>query len=680
MNTRQHWERLRESGHRLVPAALVGLIALMHIPAMHEALNYFDSPKRLLWSGVAVMLSAGTLLSCRRERIALSLGALGCMSWMLLRSLLRAGPVIGGDELANWLLPGVLFGAGLTLDQERHLKPIAWALVVAGFIQAALMIAQYAGVDPLFGSTTVGMDYRPGRMIGTIGYHNQAADFLAVCSVGLFLLVHRPWLRMLLVGGVLLVVGLTASRAGIVGIAGALGASEVVRIFRENRRRVAVTHLLAPAAALAILAGGLVLFMPTTRDRFADVIWHPERVAAVSSRVTMAKVALTMVAEKPILGWGAGSFAFQYLDRLGDLLPDEKTHADIRHLVYARETHNDYLQFVAEFGLPGLAGLLGLVMVAGGALVRESRRDSSCRDACMFLFCYLLISGLFSFPWQTAMAGPLAGLLFGVLLPATAPAAAPPLPRRSWRRIGVRLVFLFLSICLLAWFGIETRLNVTVPRMISENRATELADRIPAGMHRFHAIAGAGLAQDGNDQEALPILRHALTGYRDILLYNNLGNVLSKLGRWDEAVTVYHDWAATGLDHSTALKNLSIAYEQVGDYRNAALVMRRQMHLWRDEHHIAAVERLITLYLRAGMPADAMRVLHWFETSVLKNPEDYPATFDNLAGAVLLATGDRTGAERRFRQALRKQPTLQSARRNLEALRRTQTVGNAVVL
>jgi len=673
----QFLKPLRQMSPFLCLAGFIVVLSLTHIPSTLEALNYFDSPKRFLWSVCTVMLSASALFARREDQRARSFGVMVCIVWILFRSLVREGPIIGLDELVNWMLPAALFGIGLTLDRERSIKPVAWALILSGGIQAILMMTQYMGIDPLFRPITGAMDYRPGRMLGTVGYHNQAADFLAVCSVGLFFVVHSPALRLLLTGGVLLVVGLTASRAGIVGMVGAMAASELSRLLltKGNRRRIAL-QLLLPATVVAILAGCMVLFMPATRERFTDVLRHPERVPAISSRLTMAKVACAMWAEKPFTGWGAGAFAMQYLDRLGDVLPDEKTHPDIKDLVYARETHNETLQFAAEFGLLGLAGLLCLVICAGVSLFRVGDTDSSRRNACIFLFFYMLISGMFAFPWQTALAGPLAALLLGIMLPRMDRHPSPPPPHPpsqwDWRHMGLRVFLLGLSLAMLAWCSIEARLNLMLPRIIRRASASraEAAAYIPSQMYKFHALMGAALAHDGDYDRALRTLQHAHMGHRDVLLYNNLGNVYANRGDWNRAIAVYQAWAASGIDYSTALKNLSTAYEQAGDARNAALTMSRQMRLWRDEHHLAAVHRVVTLYLKAGMKDDALRMLKWFESSALFDPRKCPATFDNLAGAVLLATGHRAEAEVRFRLALRKDPALQSARRNLDGLPR----------
>ena len=176
------------AGWPLCAAAGVALVALAHVPSSWPALNYFDPPKRLLWGLLAFALAVGS----RRERSrlggpALCL-ALGLLGWMGLRTLWRPVPAAELDVLFSWMLPVVLLvvGAGLPRSGERRL--LGGSLVLAGVVQAVLMLLQRAGLDPLFAETTAAMAYAPGRMVGTIGYHNQAVDFLALASTGALLL------------------------------------------------------------------------------------------------------------------------------------------------------------------------------------------------------------------------------------------------------------------------------------------------------------------------------------------------------------------------------------------------------------------------------------------------------------------------------------------------------------
>jgi len=379
-----------------------------------------------------------------------------------------------------------------------------------------------------------------------------------------------------------------------------------------------------------------------------------------------------MWADRPIVGWGAGEFAFQYVDRLRNLLPEEKTHEILRSVVFARETHNDYLQFAAEFGLVGVLLLCCLLVFAFGIVLRLRRNDRTACASVLFVSLYMLFSGLASFPWQAAVAGPLAALLLGLLMPRHDPPANHErgTGRRALSRVE-SVAYLALATALLAWQATDAFLNVRVPSVLSHEGAPILGAGLPKWMHKYHAITGAALARDGAYDNALSELTLARRGYGDVLLYNNLGHVFSKRGEWNNAVSIYRDWAKSGIEHSNALSNLAIAYEQSGEFGKAAATLQRRSSLW-PQHDLGSVQRLATLHLRAGDAAAAYRVLEHYESRYVHDAESLPGEYDNLAGAILLTLGERDAAEQRFRDALRKQPDLESARRNLQ-----QLLGNA---
>jgi tetratricopeptide (TPR) repeat protein len=144
--------------------------------------------------------------------------------------------------------------------------------------------------------------------------------------------------------------------------------------------------------------------------------------------------------------------------------------------------------------------------------------------------------------------------------------------------------------------------------------------------------------------------------------------VLARLGRWDEARPVYRAGGRTGIRHHEALANLAVVCEQGGDPEAAAENLNRLLALWPDQRP-AFIQRLASLYIRLGRPGDAVRVIASHERRTFADETARSAAYDNTAGAAWLLWGDRDEAERRFESALRKDPGLLSARRNLEQLR-----------
>lgn len=657
-------------GSVVIAGALMLLASLVFVPADFDALNFFDPVKRLVWAVLAVFLAV--LAWRRRHSASLVAGlAVSLAGWMVLRSLLRPVPTAELGVLASWCLPILLFyvGSGLLLNRHDR-RMVGGFLVAAGLIQAAMMILQRMGLDPLFSATTAGMDYAPGRMVGTIGYQNQAVDFLALAMLGILLLTSSPaWFMC----GALLtlpVILLTGYRGGILAFAiGVLFSGTLIMLahprLRGNRFRMATA-----TGALALFVGVMVIaiaLIPQTKGRFCEAFTDFRTAPAIQSRLHMARIGWQMFMERPVTGWGAGEYAMQYLDRLGGILPEEKSHAVLQSVVFAREAHNDPIQFAAEFGLTGMALLAGIIIAGWHFLSRQ--KGGLHRQGIMltYVFSYMSVASLFSFPWQSAMAGPLAGLLLGLALPSRATRLeVSKVPRMTLR--GCNTLVLLLAILLFVWCGRDAYLNLVIPARLAADDTNGAAQRLSRVDYRYHALVGAAQAAKGQNDAALNTLLHARRGYRDVLLWNNLGHVLTRKNEWRDAQAVYKAWTASGLDHANALQNLSVASEQTGDVSLAADSLSKRMRLWPVAISAYDVKRLAVLHMGADMPGEAAEALKRYQARWQDADARTVAEIENLAGGIARIMGDKEQAAQWFRSALERYPELESARRNLDEL------------
>lgn len=648
------------------------MASLAHCSPDSEALNYFDPAKRLLWA-LAGFLLAGTwsTRASRLDGLSLSL-CFGLLAWMAGRTLARPVPAAEIEVLFTWMLPLVLFLLASAINHEREMVFMGCCLVGAGAIQACLMLLQRAGFDPLFGEVTSAMAYQPGRMIGTIGFQNQAVDFLALSAAGIFMVTRKAALRFLFLLVMLLVAGFTGNRSGIVALSCSILVSHAGLIWR-NSPRPSRWKRLAAAGAMVCLCAVLatVLLIPDTGARFREIVKDLRQSPSLQSRVTMARVGFDMIQANPWIGWGAGEYALQYVDRLGRVLPAEKTHAALKNTVFARETHNDYLQFAAEFGVIGVVLMSSLVAVMALRMYRARSMQPGPTPAFMYLATYMGISSLFTFAWQTSMGGPLAGFALGLAMPhhvttrhgddnATTglTAALRPMPKP---------VLALLTAVLVAWFSLDGLLNSSIPSIISRDGPAAAEVFLPGFVYRYHAAVGAALAAQGEYPEAERALDHARRGYCDIVLLNNLGNVKAGLLKWREAVAVYEEWAHSGLEHGNALMNLSIAYEQAGLERKAAHALLQRERLFRDLTP-SQIKRLAVLQFRSGDPGAAQSILKASMRRWQSADSPVASEIENLAGVIALSLGQKDEAAKWFTAALERNPQLESASRNLQIL------------
>ena len=149
---------------------------------------------------------------------------------------------------------------------------LGWLLLVAGGIQATLMLLQYAGLDPFFSATTGTFDYRRAD-----DRHHRLPEsgggVLALSLAGLFLLRRITLSAGLLSSVILFAVLLTANRGCILGLAVAGGAVLICVGFSRQVSRRRLVVMLGGAVSLMVLA---VALMPATRSRLWEVVVAPQ--------------------------------------------------------------------------------------------------------------------------------------------------------------------------------------------------------------------------------------------------------------------------------------------------------------------------------------------------------------------------------------------------------------------
>ncbi|MDD8043075.1 MAG: O-antigen ligase family protein [Verrucomicrobiota bacterium] len=605
----------------IVVGAFILVATVVFVPASFPSLNFFDSVKRPVWGALCLVMS-GLILwrqpsQAGGRRIGLAVFAL--IGWMVIRTLLRPAPTAELGVLISWCFPPLLFLLGSRMPRSSRNRQITGVcLLVAGIVQWILMLLQRQGYDPLFASTTLAMDYMPERMIGTIGYHNQAVDFLALSLTGILMLTGS-WVWFFCSGlAALPVILLTANRGGILAFGTTMMCMGVVIALNRSYQRGNRSGFRSAAGWVAISAclffGG-VMVVPETGTRFRELFTEFESNPSVQSRILMVRIGTSMFGERPLTGWGAGEYAFQYLDRLGSILPEEKNHTILRSIVFAREAHNDLVQFTAEFGLIGLAFIALITAIVLRAIVYSFRDFHHPPKAVpLYVFCYMSVAAVFSFPWQSAIAGPLAGLLFGLTfpLPREGVAAKSLIPER-FALPFMAITALFISIGVFGWSVREAYLNTAVPSRLSSNDLDGAERLLSKVDHRYQALVGAAFAANGRWDVAIELLSHAQKGYQDALLWNNMGHVLAKTGAWPEAMSMYAAWVACGLDHANALQNLSVAGEQCGDHPLAIHSLSQRMKLWPETISVFDVKRLSVLRIKAGDLEGAAETLHRFQ-------------------------------------------------------------------
>jgi hypothetical protein len=261
----------------------------------------------------------------------------------------------------------VLWGCGELVESERQRRAVAWTLCVS---------AAYVASLGLWESWTGRYIFPYEALHHRGGWLRAASTFANPVPFGAYLasVVPLGWVLARTARGrggralgslclLLLLAGLTLSFSRQAYLA--LGAAVLV-MAAAGRAAAPLVLGLAACGLAAVTSSGLWL------GPVLSIFFDWDGVSNILHRLYMSRVALQLMLEQPLLGAGLGSFrelAFAVQPFGGLKTPHYGQHPS---------THNSYLTFGAELGLPGLlayGALLGL------ALARALRAERTAAGA-----------------------------------------------------------------------------------------------------------------------------------------------------------------------------------------------------------------------------------------------------------------------------------------------------------
>ncbi len=251
----------------------------------------------------------------------------------------------------------ICFLAVQLIRRTRQIKRLAVLLTVYGFSLALFAIVQ--------SMTANGKIYwiKPlshgGWIYGTYANHNLYAGLMEMLtpiavSVALSHYLHglQRFLAILAAALMAATIFLSGSRGGMVALSVQIAALVVILLIRKREQQHLPT--LIPAATFILLFAILLTYLGGSAllNRIATLPGSNLRDVSTDVRLNIARDSLHMFAQRPLSGWGLGSFAVVYPQFRTFFTNFEVNHA-----------HNDYVQLLVEMGLPGFVTMLWLIFV-----------------------------------------------------------------------------------------------------------------------------------------------------------------------------------------------------------------------------------------------------------------------------------------------------------------------------
>jgi O-antigen ligase len=321
----------------------------------------------------------------------------GLLAWPLVQLALRITvyPFLTWTGILRWGAIALIFFVSTQVFRERQdYRMLTWFFVVLGFAVGLEGIIQYyTSTESIYWVRRLSA----GRPFGPYVNRNHFAGLMELLvPVGVSFLAFRGARRDMvpLVGLLTLVpigaIFLSASRGGIVAFLFEMGILATLFVFRRSR-----SVKIVPLAAFLLLGIAVAGWLGATRAVGRFLPNQPGE-ATVARRLTMFRAATHIFLAHPLTGTGLGT--------LINVFPRFELDYDGKVVDHA---HNDYIETLADLGLPG--GLLGLAFLwvlfkkgteALGSDQNQSHFSFAFHAAALTACTGLLIHGLVDFNFQ----------------------------------------------------------------------------------------------------------------------------------------------------------------------------------------------------------------------------------------------------------------------------------------
>ncbi len=322
----------------------------------------------LLFIGVLLKLISSRTLKFPEVSVMLSVLIIADFGWLLVTAITSTMPLISAKYvlMKSWYLVVFYFLLSRYFQHESMAKKFIWLFTISIVLLAAytLFMHSQGGFSRSYAYTAM----RP--FLPDHGMYAACVSF--VVPVLFVFALHGSWLKygvwlrvvcVLLFLFLVVAVALSFTRASWVSLVAALGIYALLRM--KIRFHYLVLISLVGGGYLASNMDNLLTGLSRNKKESDDNIEnHLQSVGNVSSdpsnleRFNRWSSASRMWEEKPVVGWGPGTYTFQY----GQFqLPQEMTIISTNAGTLGG-IHSEYLRPLAESGLPGAVLFVSIVV------------------------------------------------------------------------------------------------------------------------------------------------------------------------------------------------------------------------------------------------------------------------------------------------------------------------------
>ncbi|GMW01911.1 MAG: hypothetical protein AMXMBFR84_30470 [Candidatus Hydrogenedentota bacterium] len=592
-------------------------------------------------AAIAVLLSIPAGRCARPAGGFIAYFVFAFLAWAALSVLQSPNRGIALNQLSQWLLCGCLFYAARQLIRTRdHFESLITAACGAIFIASIYGFMQKTGYDPFpWGEAVKEMEeYR--NLPATYGNPNLAGHALVLAiPLAVYLCTRHFWMVLLLP-----VYGLhlywTHQRGGVLAMAGAV-ALLVIAATALRLRLKPGTYVATTIGSFGVLVAATVFMVAWFSIGRYGTPLPPD--SSMLLRYNAVQGGAEMILQKPLTGWGLGSYAIQ---NPPFWTPFEEIWFATEGF-YNEHVHCEPMEFAIEMGFPGVLAYLG-VLLAGSCTALSLAHTPANRTLGLSMAAFFTVFGLDSVFGFNAHA-PVSAMLFFMVAGALDGIGVERTPFSGSRASLARLLpygVAFVALLLVLW-NVQVFRSMAVLKRAIDGSASGLAFRSPALFATSERITpwhwqapfeyGRMLARQHKYDEAETALGRALEDNPNfVLAHTSLGRVqLDKAQTLDPNTPEFSEALAAARESAEAAiamcAPLPEAHELLAD---VALAPLEKTHVWPPAKSNDA-----------SVPKDVVTAAEKHVALAIANyPESPEAQYAKLVD-LRLALGDSSGSE-----------------------------------
>jgi len=287
------------------------------------------------------------------------------LTWLLISAITSSHPVVSFKYILArlWFIVPILFFGPYFFQKRSNRAAFIWLFIIANVIVILYTLIHHSfyGFGEKEGHWVMSPFYKDHTIYGAI------VALILPLAVGLYLYKkHNPLVQVTLISLIVIIlVGLVLSytRAAWLSVLGSIGIA-IVLYYKISWKPIAI---LAGIAALIVIIRWDQIQMELERNKFEHTTEaFDERLQSAANistdasnleRINRWSCAIEMFKQRPIMGYGPGTYAFEYapFQRPENLTIISTNFGDMGN------AHSEYLGALAETGLIGMLTLIAVV-------------------------------------------------------------------------------------------------------------------------------------------------------------------------------------------------------------------------------------------------------------------------------------------------------------------------------